>query len=253
MRELVHFGLDAFDAVCGAVDDGLEQAHQHALARGAGDVALLRAGQVQLHAARLAVAHGDEAIGREHERDGRGDIGLVTARAAAVVAALLRLRQRQDDGRHDVSAGFLVDAAGGLDLRHLLARRHEDAQRLLHPRVFLARGMEQVDPDGGGRDAAVGPASHEHAVHVIVNRNHGGSPRVRRSALAMPNGASRGKQDLCRAHVTGRSGSPGSPGAMRQGQNSPNSPITARPTSTPRATAGMPMPRRRLAQSLSCS
>ena len=57
----------------------------------------------------------------------------------------------QHEGRHVVRAAFLIKTAGRLDLGHLLARGNGDPQRLLHQKVFILGGIQQVDPDRGRR------------------------------------------------------------------------------------------------------
>ena len=48
-------------------------------------------------------------------------------------------------------AGFLIEAAGRLDLAHFLARRHVDREEFLDLLFFRDRRLEQIEPDCVGR------------------------------------------------------------------------------------------------------
>lgn len=57
----------------------------------------------------------------------------------------------QDRDCHDKSVAFAIKPARGLDLLHLLARWNFYAERAFNRLDFLSRGLEQIDPDGIGR------------------------------------------------------------------------------------------------------
>ncbi len=62
-----------------------------------------------------------------------------------------------DEGRHVGRAVLLIDAARRFNLAHLGAGRHVDLEEVLDEIVFLARGIEQVDPDRARSDGSCVP------------------------------------------------------------------------------------------------
>ena len=173
LRQLVDLGLDALHPVGLAVDDGLQQAHHHGHAGHAGGVLLLRAGEEDRKGARLRVAHRDETVAGQDESDGCADRRLER-----------RLLLMQHDGRHVVAAALLIEAAGSLDLGHLLARRHRDGERLLGREVLVLGGVQQVDPHNAGGDGRRPFALDQHAIRSFVDGEHRRPPAV--SAAVMP-------------------------------------------------------------------
>ena len=75
---------------------------------------------------RIGVPIGDETRAGENERDLRA-LGQI------------RIELRDDGGRHVEGAVLFVQAVRRLDLAHLLARRHVDAERLPRRASLLRR------------------------------------------------------------------------------------------------------------------
>jgi hypothetical protein len=137
-RQRVHVAADAFEHIGDAVDERLEQPREHGdrtgalrrMPRGVGDIATERQ--------RVGVAVGDERVARQDEGDltALGPVGVDPG---------------DDGGRHVEHARLLVEAVRGLDLAHLLAGRHIDAELRFDALLFVGGGLEQIDPERVGR------------------------------------------------------------------------------------------------------
>ncbi len=140
--DVVDLGADPLQDVRGPVDHRIEQVHHHGLAvhgRRAG------AGELVAHhheRSGVVVTDGDEAMAGEDERDGSGlrslRVGLTHQRRGHVAGAVLH-----------------VEAAGDLDLLHLLARRDRDADAAFDGLILPGGRIDQVEPDGGLRHVVV--------------------------------------------------------------------------------------------------
>ena len=97
-------------------------------------------------------------------------------------------------GRGHVPRAVLdIETAGDLDLLHLLARRHRDAEMALEQLVFGDRGTDEVEPDAvfgkpaGGRDlgalktSALGHIDREHEPSARAVLTNEGRPQYRPS------------------------------------------------------------------------
>ena len=103
---------------------------QHRRRRGRPASAALAAYRRTCGTARVGVAHRDQPVAGQDERDG--------AASGRSVSAL-----RHDGRRHVQRAVLLVEAARGLDLPHLLARRHVDAEQPPRPRSSSSVGSSR--------------------------------------------------------------------------------------------------------------
>ncbi len=147
----------------GAIDDGLQQAQEDVQAAAPNLGLALGLGREGRERARLDIADGHQPVAGEDEGDGAWH------RPGLIQAA-------EQGGRHEGRAIVLVEAAGGLDLGHLLAGGKIDADRRFHGPLFLAGGLDQFDPDSvvrqppagldldGLQHGRVAPQDHEHAV-----------------------------------------------------------------------------------------
>ena len=94
---------------------------------------------------RIHIAVRDQARALEDEGDLRvfGQVGV----------------ELGDDGRGEIQrAGLFIEAAGGFDLAHFLARGDVEAQPRLDQALFFEGGLEQVEPHGFFRQGRVGLA-----------------------------------------------------------------------------------------------
>ena len=133
VRDLVDLRAHALQDVGGAIDDRIQEVHEHRFS-----VHCRRAYPGELVAdhherTRLVVAHRDQPVSGEDESD-RGrfrrlGVGLTHQRCGHVARPILH-----------------IETTGDLDLLHLLAGRHGDADLLLHELVFLQIGIDQVEP-----------------------------------------------------------------------------------------------------------
>jgi len=73
----------------------------------------------------------------------------------------------------------VIETAGRLDLGHLLARRHGDAERLLDPEILLPGRVHEVDPRRGAVDILRVLARDQYATGSIIDRKHEPLPNPR--------------------------------------------------------------------------
>ncbi len=161
MGDLVDLGADALKNIGGAVDDSIKQIHQHAFPghfRGAGARELVfNDGK----GPRVVVTHGCQPVTGEN----KGDRRRLRCR---------RVRLAHQRRRHVARAVLDIETAGDLNLLHLLAGRHGDAEHLLDQLVFLHGRRDHVDPHRVVRNLGArldGNALERRAVRDI-NRKH---------------------------------------------------------------------------------
>ncbi len=138
-RDVLDLAPQHLELVGEAVDDRVQQAHQHRgrIARQVG----LPADMVDERAHRLGsrVAHRHQPVVGQHEADrGRGRSAVLHA--------------REDADRHVERALALVETARRLDLRHLGLGRHVDLDAALDELLLVVRRLLEVDPGRAGRD-----------------------------------------------------------------------------------------------------
>ena len=135
MRDLVNIGADAFENIRGAVDHRIEDVHHYGLAvrTFGGHVARQPVGNDR-EGLRLVVAHRDQPVTRQNERN-RGGFRALGIRLA---------HQRRG---HVARAVFDVEPAGDLDLQHLFTGRNRDAECALDQLVFRERRGDEINPD----------------------------------------------------------------------------------------------------------
>ncbi len=94
----------------------------------------------------------------------------VTAVVFGVAVSDWHIKRR----RHVARAVLDIEPARHLDLLHLLARRHGDAEELLDQLVFLHRRRDEIDPHRvlGRLRAGLDRHALEHSVAGHVDRKH---------------------------------------------------------------------------------
>ena len=132
-RHVIEFRLHALEQVGDTLDECFDQACEQ---RG-GRRACRRRALDELHES----AHGrrvDVAV-RDHAAVGQDKRDHAAFRPIAVELAAHRRR-------HVDRTAFLVEAAGRLDLLHLVARRHVDGQECFDRALFFRGGLVEVGP-----------------------------------------------------------------------------------------------------------
>ena len=92
------------------------------------------------------------------------------------VLGQLAIELGDDGGRQVQRTAFFIEPARGLDLAHLFARRHFDAQSGFDQALFVEGGLDQVQPDGVLVDRRFGRAldALETLLAEAVDGQHGG-------------------------------------------------------------------------------
>ena len=141
--DLIDLEPDPLQNVGGAIDHRVEQFHQHGFAGCAGGQLRQSLLPTITNGLRIVVAHRDQPVAGQDEGDGRG-LRRVGVRLA-------------HHGRGHVPRAVLdIETAGDLDLLHLFAGRHRDAEMALDQLVFRDRGGYEVEPDSVFRKLAAG-------------------------------------------------------------------------------------------------
>ena len=120
-------------------------------------------GDVAAERQRVGIAVGHQPRAFQNERDLR-------------VLGQVAVQLGDDGGRQVQRAAFFIQAARGLDLAHLFARRHFDAQSGFDQTLFVDSGFDQIEPDGVLIDGRFGRAldALETLLAEAVDGQHGG-------------------------------------------------------------------------------
>ncbi len=134
VRELVEVGGRPLEDVGEPRDDGVDEPEEHGEPAREERTLPLEPGVQPAEGPRLGIAERHQPVALDDE----GDLGRGGGR-------LVRVHRH---GRGEVERiALLVDPRRGLDLAHLLAGRHLDAQHPLDEALLLGGRAEQIDPD----------------------------------------------------------------------------------------------------------
>ena len=155
-RDGVDLAADMLDAVRQPVDDRIEQMHQRQRRGGAQVGCALGMAGKAVERGGFGIAHGDQVHRGEHK--------------AHRMAFGIFLHDAGGDGRRHVDGVILgIEPARGLDLVHLLQRRHHDAGGAFDEQLLLAAGIEHVDPHGTGRQHAISGTEFDE-LHLAIGQ-----------------------------------------------------------------------------------